>query len=102
MVLILRVLFTIALIGWSIYFFTESYFYGNFYITLGVASIVFAIVNIVMLMMNPPAFCCPDCGVFLWDDIPYCDKCGYELVPHCIDCGEICRTAFCRLCGAEQ
>lgn len=102
MILILRVLSIIVLFGASIYYFTESGFYGDFFIILGVASIVFAIVNTVMLIMNPLAFCCPDCGVFLWDNIPYCDKCGYEFIPHCIDCGEICRTAFCKLCGAEQ
>lgn len=102
MILILYVFSIIVLFGASIYYFTESWFYGRLYIILGVASIVLAIVCIVMLMMNPPAFCCPDCGVFLWDNIPYCDKCGYELIPHCIDCGEVCETAFCKLCGAEQ
>lgn len=48
---------------------------------------------------------CPSCellagfGSSLSD---YCSDCGYALVPHCIECGEICRTAFCSACGAEQ
>lgn len=47
---------------------------------------------------------CPEClaniNVFINDK--YCTHCGYELIPHCIDCGEVCRTAFCGACGAEQ
>ena len=45
---------------------------------------------------------CPNCHVLINDFQDYCGGCGYELLPHCIDCGEVCRTAFCRLCGAKQ
>ena len=53
------------------------------------------------LIFVPPTLC-PECHLQIDSDMHYCAACGYELIPHCIDCGEICRTAFCALCGAEQ
>lgn len=44
---------------------------------------------------------CSNCNAIIGSE-RYCSQCGYELIPHCIDCGEICCTAFCKLCGAEQ
>lgn len=44
---------------------------------------------------------CSNCNAIIASE-RYCSQCGYELIPHCIDCGEICRTEFCKSCGAEQ
>ena len=48
-----------------------------------------------------PAAHCDGCGVLIGSE-EYCAQCGYEIMPHCIECGELCNTAFCKLCGAEQ
>lgn len=49
-----------------------------------------------------PPILCPECSIEINSDMNYCISCGYELIPHCIDCGEVCKTSFCKLCGAEQ
>lgn len=71
------------------------------FIILGLIELAFAILIIIGLVCSPPHFLCPGCNAF-WFGNEYCSYCGYEFVPHCIDCGEVCQTAFCRLCGAEQ
>lgn len=53
------------------------------------------------LYFEATAVYCSGCGSVVGTEA-YCSTCGYELIPHCIDCGEVCRTAFCKLCGAEQ
>lgn len=53
------------------------------------------------LYSEATAVYCSGCGSVVGTE-EYCSTCGYELIPHCIDCGEVCKTAFCKLCGAEQ
>ena len=53
------------------------------------------------LIFVPPTLC-PGCSIEIYSDLNYCMSCGYELIPHCDSCGEVCRTAFCALCGSEQ
>lgn len=51
-------------------------------------------------------FTCPDCSLcfdWFYDNRPlYCSGCGYAFLPACVDCGKVCKGAFCKLCGAEQ
>ena len=71
----------------------------------GIFSLVLSIAVIVMLICDAPMFDCPGCGDLvdnLFGFTGYCESCGCELIPHCIECGEVCKTAFCQLCGAEQ
>ena len=68
----------------------------------GICCLALVIFLIVSLVIISPNVFCPECGVLLWTEPAYCVSCGYELFPHCDSCGEICRTAFCKLCGAEQ
>lgn len=73
-------------------------------IVMGLLWLAVCIIIIIMLIVNPPHVLCPGCDAFLFDVLhfEYCSKCGYELSHHCIECGEFCYTAFCKLCGAEQ
>lgn len=71
----------------------------------GLFFLLMSLVIIFTLIFNPPLFRCPGCDSLienLFNSTDFCTHCGYEFIPHCIDCGEICRTAFCKLCGAEQ
>lgn len=50
---------------------------------------------------------CPECSLcseyISFKCLPcYCAHCGYEFHHHCVECGKICNTAFCKSCGAEQ
>lgn len=56
----------------------------------------------IFLICNFSDFLCPDCSTMVVFGSDYCTVCGCELQPHCDACGEICRTAFCKVCGAEQ
>lgn len=69
---------------------------------IGSFCILIAIIGLVIcgFTFEPPL--CPECHTEVSANVRYCNGCGYELIPHCIDCGEICRTAFCSACGAEQ
>lgn len=49
---------------------------------------------------------CPECSVcFVLSPFraepSYCAHCGYEFIHRC-ECGRICDTPFCKVCGAEQ
>ena len=63
---------------------------------------IFALCTTVILICNFSHFFCSNCDFMVGIGSDYCIKCGHELQPHCAECGEICRTAFCKLCGAEQ
>lgn len=50
---------------------------------------------------------CPECSLcseyYGSKDIPcYCVHCGHEFHHHCVECGKVCDTPFCKSCGAEQ
>lgn len=63
---------------------------------------ILAAISIGFLIFNISQFFCPDCSAMVSVGSGHCHVCGYELIPHCDACGEICHTAFCKLCGAEQ
>lgn len=69
---------------------------------IGFFCILIAILGLVICWFTYVPPLCPGCHTEVSANVRYCEACGYELIPHCIDCGEICRTAFCELCGAEQ
>lgn len=101
MPLILTIFLLLFVLGFSIAMFVNSE--GDWImIVIGVMALVFFVFMLLFVTSDPPLFSCPGCGVFCWSPGLHCDACGYELFPCCVECGEICRTAFCSACGAEQ
>ena len=69
---------------------------------LAIMCLVIFIIGLLICFFTYEPFLCPGCHTESSYNVRYCAACGYELIPHCIECGEVCKTAFCKLCGAEQ
>ena len=68
---------------------------------IGFFCVLIAIIGFVIFNFTYEPPLCPGCHIEVGGE-RFCAQCGYELIPHCIECGEVCRTDFCKLCGAEQ